>query len=830
MGRVKGNFWFFLIAGYLFTCVFAGVGIWLTSGSSLERLQQLVLKGRSEEIGETISHRINERINALQFLARRPRIISAVLGDETEADNVRDVIRSFDLYPDVRLVEVWDVLGEPIVSQILQPEGSEFAKPDQDLYAQEVRFILNTDFQPTPKVLHKTVGTESLIIVIVPIMRGTGTEGAMIGVFTLDLGSLSRNDHQLLDLAFGHTSMSNIQTNESKLHATVDLLELGLELQLVWSLEALHDERANFVKTVALSLVAGLTLAFLALTWVGRSVILGPQRELELSRAALAKSEANARELATVAEESRLKAETASHAKSSFLANMSHEIRTPMNGIIGMSELLSETELTHAQRDCTNTIVGSANALLQIVNDILDFSKVEAGKLDLDHEAVYLSRLIDDVCALLAAKADENDVEIYIDDLLGINRWYNLDPARVRQVLINVIGNAIKFTRNGTVLVAASEMKGPSGDEIEIVVRDSGIGIAPEKLDMIFNAFEQVDDRETRQFEGTGLGLAITKRLVEMMGGRIVVSSKIGVGTEFRISLVRQSADAPEAAESQEFEGFDGRRALLVSDCPVSLDIELARLSSLGFDVRATLTADFNGSAAELSGEEILLVNEKHNDGLADRMIELLGTMSSPPPAILLTGFGNRTMVNELKGRGYADVLLRPLRRKHLASSLASALGISSVTLPTPNSPTPSSVDFSGLRIIAAEDNKTNQLVLKKMLGPTGVSIEFCKNGLEAFQAVAHQRPDLVLMDVSMPVMNGHEATRRIREKEAHEGLTPLPIVALTANAMPADREKCFAAGMTDVLHKPVRKAELFSMIDGLVTSSSSQTETRRAS
>jgi signal transduction histidine kinase/CheY-like chemotaxis protein/HPt (histidine-containing phosphotransfer) domain-containing protein len=517
-------------------------------------------------------------------------------------------------------------------------------------------------------------------------------------------------------------------------------------------------------------------------------------------------------------------AERASRAKSEFLARMSHEIRTPMNGVMGMSELLRATDLTPRQRRLSETISRSAEALLEIINDILDFSKIEAGKLELERIAFGLREAVEETIDLLAVRAHAKGLELACVIESDVPNDVRGDPTRLRQVLINLVGNAIKFTERGEVVVRVKGLDATG--QLRFEVTDTGIGIADEAQTHIFNSFSQADSFTTRKYGGTGLGLAICKQLLTLMEGEIGVHSVPGAGSTFwfevRMPPVEDVANGDDAACTLTLPRMNlaGVRALVVDDNANNREILQQHLTSWGVDV----TAADSGEAAlalladeSLPGFDLALLDDcmAGLGGVAVAQIARQSPRCSGMRLIMLRS-GDGPDTNPECAAPFADILAKPLRHAQLFSCLRRVMAPAAESV-LDDAPHPMQAGAAprgtGPRILLVEDNLVNQEVAVSMLESLGCSTYAVGNGWQAIEAVTASPYDAILMDCQMPVMDGLTATAELRRREVGSGVPHIPIIALTANAMEGDRERCLAAGMDDFLSKPFTRQGLAAVL-----------------
>jgi signal transduction histidine kinase/DNA-binding response OmpR family regulator/HPt (histidine-containing phosphotransfer) domain-containing protein len=617
--------------------------------------------------------------------------------------------------------------------------------------------------------------------------RVLGSTGEARGAGPLVVERMSRLDHATLHVV----------------HPVVGSTGLAAVLRVGFSTRAIHAEHARNERAALYIALAIFGLGALMALLIGLGVR-RIERLLWLNSVALER------------------AEQANRAKSEFLANMSHEIRTPMNGVLGVAQLLARTNLEARQRRFVQQILASGESLVAIINDILDFSKIEAGRLELDHTGFDLHELVADTVETFAVDADKKGLELTARIGSDVPRFVRGAPERVRQVLANLLSNAMKFTLEGEVSVEVS-LAGEANDDrlVRVAVRDTGVGLSREQLARLFQPFTQADSSTTRKFGGTGLGLVIVKQLTSLMGGTVEVESEAGAGSKFGVVLrLEPERDQPPA--SLPSSSCTGMRALVVDDHPRSRAIVADHLRSLGVDVRAAS----EGTAALLEVEEArregrafdVVLLDLRMPGLSGRSIaDVLRGQAAPRPRVLIMASPAQQGASLPPEAGVDGWVMKPVRLSRLRRTLEQlfvARSSGAVEVGSIVPPAPQRARRPG-EVLIVDDGLSNREVLAGMLEHLGYECDQAENGQEAIDAVAGGKSyAAVLMDCQMPMVDGYTASRRIRELERARGGPPVPIIAVTAHALVGEREKVLAAGMNDYLTKPVRLGALLEALE----------------
>lgn len=801
---------------FIFSIAIAYILVIPQAEESIDSMQEESSVTEVELTAEYMQQFTLSRIAVLKDIASYPLVKNGAMGAGISQADLNDFMRNVTVLGKRESIVILDIAGDVVYARDSNEVIHDVAR------APWFQSLLNgeTDYE----VSLRFANNQPYIELAVPILLGDYVEGVLISDISVDLDEilapLITNHERSVALSKNGVTLatSDQLTGENIVSIDMEIESLGIVLSYKIDATELFSQKTALLWGLLGSMMASLALSFIVLLVSGKQVILNPFSRLRESEANLRKAK----------EES----EAANVAKSEFLANMSHEIRTPMNGVIGMINLLLETTLGVMQRNYARTALNSAENLLQLVNGILDFSKIEAGHLEIEKIPFNLELLVSEVAELMTLRAQEKSLEILVNYTEKTPKYLLGDPSRIRQVLINLVGNALKFTQQGHILISVSaENEGLANTTIYASVQDTGVGIAKDKQQKIFNKFSQADGSTTRQYGGTGLGLSICQQLVEKMDGKIGVTSEPGKGATFWFSLtLDKDLEVVEDSSSDHVSGevsLDGIRALVVDDNPISRKILSKQLSANNIKVVFAESAEKASQLIDASIDKqqpfdigVIDYNMPEKSGLDLAREISKRTECSNMQLVMLTSSPNRGDSDRMKDAGFGAYLIKPAMKNDLLMSIRLLIHnrdtgasnglitqhtLRSLAQKQLNEKT-KEIKYTNTHVLLAEDNAINQMVATHMLEAAGCTVTPAANGIEALERFEHQRFDLIFMDCQMPEMDGYEATQKIRQIEQEQNLKATSIIAFTANALKGDDDKCYAAGMDGYLSKPFSK------------------------
>lgn len=760
------------------------VSMALVSVRSEQSIFQLLRESRqaqAQQASTQFAEFLDGRVVLLKELSRRPLVANAAMNASNNIGDLNDYMREFNLLGHREPVFIINIFGDTVKSYHFEDNPFPF---QSDTWLNAI-----VDEGNEAAVLLENFGGEPTFVIVVPVMYGQYAEGALATILT-------KSTHSILTEAISDENVglkissayfdyqSKEQLDGFQTIARKGIGRTGVELEYLVSQESIQVQMSGFLIDIGIGIAVSLFLAFSLLAFFGRQFFLNPYLRLE--------------KLQIETAEAKESAEAAASAKSEFLANMSHEIRTPMNGVLGMLSLVLKSRGVDDQsRQRLDIAYESAGSLLTLINDILDFSKIEAGKLQIERQQFDLSKLLSDVVQANAFHAQKKGLRLILDasEVDATLLWG--DENRVRQILSNLLSNANKFTKQGEIIVRASSAKvSAKSVVIKVKVIDTGIGIDKSKIDLVFQSFDQADTTTTRKYGGTGLGLSIVKQLSELMGGSVSVSSTPGSGSCFEIEL---PFDLCDTVETRLPEIADSTKVLVFDEHASSREVIKKQLKVWHLDVEGV--DGFEAARLLYKSGWTATTVILDTDSLNSEVVKFCLWINSTSPGVPISIASNLDVGHDsvtLASLGIVKQLAKPVSPSDLFDLLNSDV---SETEPLPAT----FIGTGTTRVLLVEDNLVNQEVALGLLEDLGLGADCAATGKEAIELLSNNSEyELVLMDCQMPVMDGYDATRAIREGLTGETNKTVPIVAMTANAMAGDREKCLAVGMDDYVSKPI--------------------------